>query len=150
MIGNWRWRHQATGLTVVGSSILSRVVGGLRPQPIPIGQTEKQAQPQIGVGGDCAIAAHDLPEFKKKYGPRGVLHCWADRKGGQKIENTGPLTKKRMETCDDEFLAGAKKFIQAAHDAGEPSGSTPRTCTPRTPSPRARAGPASGSPSSTT
>ena len=62
----------------------------------------------------------DFPNFKKKFGPRGVLHCWADGKGGQKIENTGPLTKKRMETCDDEFLAAAKKFIQAAHDAGEP------------------------------
>jgi len=49
-----------------------------------------------------------------------VLHCWADGKGGQKIENTGPLTKKRMETCDEEFMAAAKKFIQAAHDAGEP------------------------------
>lgn len=62
----------------------------------------------------------DFPNFKKKYGPRGVLHCWADGKGGQKIENTGALTKKRMETIDDEFLAGAKKFIKAAHDAGEP------------------------------
>ncbi|HEY6512445.1 MAG TPA: sulfatase-like hydrolase/transferase, partial [Burkholderiaceae bacterium] len=46
--------------------------------------------------------------------------CWADGKGGQKIENTGPLTKKRMETCDDEFMAAAKKFIKAAHKAGEP------------------------------
>ncbi len=62
----------------------------------------------------------DFPEFRKKFGPRGVLHCWADGKGGQKIENTGPLTKKRMETCDDEFLAAAKKFIKAAHKAGEP------------------------------
>ena len=49
-----------------------------------------------------------------------MLHCWADGKGGQKIENTGPLTKKRMETCDDEFLAAAKKFILAAHEADEP------------------------------
>ena len=40
----------------------------------------------------------DFPEFRKKYGPRGVLHCWSDGKGGQKIEDTGPLTKKRMET----------------------------------------------------
>jgi arylsulfatase len=56
----------------------------------------------------------DFPEFKKKYGPRGVLHCWADGKGGQKIENTGPLTKKRMETCDDEFAAAAKEFIKKA------------------------------------
>jgi arylsulfatase len=56
----------------------------------------------------------DFPEFKKKYGPRGVLHCWADGKGGQKIENTGPLTKKRMETVDDEFCAAAKDFIRNA------------------------------------
>ena len=56
----------------------------------------------------------DFPEFKKKYGPRGVMHCWADGKGGQKIENTGPLTKKRMETCDDEFAAAAKDFIKKA------------------------------------
>jgi arylsulfatase A-like enzyme len=56
----------------------------------------------------------DFPDFKKKYGPRGVLHSWADGKGGQKIENTGPLTKKRMETCDTEFLAAAKDFIKKA------------------------------------
>jgi arylsulfatase A-like enzyme len=56
----------------------------------------------------------DFPEFKKKYGPRGVLHCWANGKGGQKIENTGPLTKKRMETCDEEFCAAAKDFIKKA------------------------------------
>src|SRR5262245_48001861 len=43
------------------------------------------------------------PAFRKKYGPRGVLKCKADGKGGQTIENTGPLTKKRMETCDEEF-----------------------------------------------
>src|SRR3974390_2566774 len=38
------------------------------------------------------------PEFKKKFGPRGVLDCVADGKGGQTIKDTGPLTKKRMET----------------------------------------------------
>ena len=54
------------------------------------------------------------PEFRKKYGPRGVLHTWADGKGGQKIENTGPLTKKRMETIDDETVAAAKEFITRA------------------------------------
>jgi len=59
----------------------------------------------------------DFPDFRKNYGPRGVLHCWSDGKGGQKIENTGPLTKKRMETVDTEFLAAAKDFItQAAKD----------------------------------
>jgi arylsulfatase len=64
--------------------------------------------------------AKDFPEFRKKYGPRGVLHCWADGKGGQKIENTGPLTKKRMETCDDEFAAGAKAFIKKAVESDTP------------------------------
>ncbi len=56
----------------------------------------------------------DFPDFKKKFGPRGVLHSWADGKGGQRIENTGPLTKKRMETCDIEFLEAAQKFIRQA------------------------------------
>src|SRR5216684_364828 len=51
------------------------------------------------------------PEFKKKFGPRGVLKCKADGKGGQTIEDTGPLTKKRMETIDDETVAAAKEFI---------------------------------------
>ena len=39
------------------------------------------------------------PEFRKKFGPRGVLHTWANADGTQRIEDTGPLTKKRMETC---------------------------------------------------
>jgi len=60
------------------------------------------------------------PEFLKKYGPRGVLHSWADGKGGQKIENTGPLTKKRMETVDDETVAAATAFIQDSVKAGKP------------------------------
>ncbi len=62
----------------------------------------------------------DFPNFRKNYGPRGVLHCWADGKGGQKIKNTGPLTKKRMETADEEFLAAAKDFIKRAHKDGKP------------------------------
>src|SRR5262245_33837561 len=52
------------------------------------------------------------PEFRKKYGPRGVLHCWANADGTQKIENTGPLTKKRMETCDGEFADAAIDFMK--------------------------------------
>ncbi len=60
------------------------------------------------------------PEFHKKFGPRGVLHCWADGKGGQKIEDTGPLTKKRMETIDDETIAVAKDFIKRQNAAGKP------------------------------
>jgi len=62
----------------------------------------------------------EFPEFRKKFGPRGVLHCWADGKGGQRIEDTGPLTKKRMETVDEEFLAVAKQFITKAHKDGKP------------------------------
>ena len=72
------------------------------------------------------------PKFRETFGPRGVLHCWATDKddateqprwgrvGKQKIEDTGPLTKKRMETCDDEFVAAAKDFIQRQHKAGKP------------------------------
>jgi arylsulfatase len=54
------------------------------------------------------------PEFRKKFGPRGVLHCYADGKGGQKCEDTGPLTTKRMETIDQEIHAAAKGFIDKA------------------------------------
>jgi arylsulfatase A-like enzyme len=62
----------------------------------------------------------EFPEFLKKFGPRGVLHCWANADGTQKIENTGPLTRKRMETCDDEFVAAASAFIKKQHAAGTP------------------------------
>ncbi|HEY4367494.1 MAG TPA: arylsulfatase [Steroidobacteraceae bacterium] len=48
------------------------------------------------------------PAFKKKYGPRGVIHSHA----GGKIEDTGPLNTKRMPTVDEEFLDGAQKFIR--------------------------------------
>ena len=60
------------------------------------------------------------PEFRKKYGPRGVLHSKADGKGGQTIEDTGPLTKKCVETIDDETVAAAKKFITRQAKAGKP------------------------------
>jgi arylsulfatase len=62
----------------------------------------------------------DFPNFRKNFGPRGVLHCWADGKGGQKIEDTGPLTKKRMETIDDETETAARDFIERAHKEGKP------------------------------
>jgi arylsulfatase len=62
----------------------------------------------------------DYPNFRKKFGPRGVLHCWANPDGTQKIENTGPLTKKRMETIDDEIIAGAVDWIKRQHKAGKP------------------------------
>ena len=48
-----------------------------------------------------------------------MLHCWADGKGGQKIEDTGPLTKKRMETIDDEVTEHALAFIDKVHKDGQ-------------------------------
>jgi arylsulfatase A-like enzyme len=46
--------------------------------------------------------AADFSQFKERFGPRGVLRSWANEDGTQRIEDTGPLTKKRMETIDDE------------------------------------------------
>src|SRR6476646_7216955 len=74
----------------------------------------------------------DFPDFKKRFGPRGVLRSWATDKddptedprwgrvGKQKIEDTGPLTTKRMETCDDDFVAAASDFIKRQKKAGKP------------------------------
>lgn len=56
------------------------------------------------------------PEFRKKFGPRGVIHSFANGK----IVDTGPLTKKRMETIDDESIAGAIDFIKKQNKAGKP------------------------------
>jgi arylsulfatase len=56
------------------------------------------------------------PAFHKEFGPRGVLHSYADGK----IEDTGPMTRKRMETADDEFTDAAIAFIERAHKAGKP------------------------------
>jgi arylsulfatase len=77
-------------------------------------------------------SAKDFPEFRAKLGPRGVLHCYATDKddptehprwgrvGKQRIEDTGPLTRKRMETCDDEFAAAAKHYIKRQSADGNP------------------------------
>jgi arylsulfatase len=76
--------------------------------------------------------AKDFPNFKPNFGPRGVVHSWATDKddptveprwgkvGKQKIEDTGPLNAKRMETCDDEFVAAATDFIKRQEKAGKP------------------------------
>ncbi len=58
--------------------------------------------------------------FLETYGPRGVLKCKADGKGGQTIQDTGPLTRKRMETIDEETLAAAKEYVTRQHMAGKP------------------------------
>lgn len=55
------------------------------------------------------------PEFRKRFGPRGVIHSTADGK----IEDTGPLTKKRMETIDDETCTKAIDFIDRQHKANK-------------------------------
>jgi arylsulfatase len=72
------------------------------------------------------------PEYLKKFGPRGVLRCVATnvddptvdprfgKVGKQRIEDTGPLTKKRMETIDDETSAAAIDFMKRQHTAGKP------------------------------
>jgi arylsulfatase A-like enzyme len=70
--------------------------------------------------------------FHQNFGPRGVLHCFASDKddptddprfgkvGKQKCEDTGPLTRKRMETIDDEVTAGAITFMDKAVKADKP------------------------------
>ncbi|MCW4030519.1 MAG: arylsulfatase [Candidatus Bathyarchaeota archaeon] len=55
-------------------------------------------------------------EFRKKFGPRGVLHSFA----GGKIDDTGPLNKKRMETIDDEITENALRFIEDTKKSGKP------------------------------
>ncbi len=60
------------------------------------------------------------PEFRKKFGPRGVIHSWAMPDGTQKIEDTGPLDKKRMETVDDDTSDRAIAFIREQQAAGKP------------------------------
>ncbi|GLT13698.1 arylsulfatase [Vibrio algivorus] len=56
------------------------------------------------------------PEFRKNYGPRGVIHSYADGK----IEDTGPMTRKRMEHADEEFLEGTINFMEKAVKADKP------------------------------
>ena len=60
------------------------------------------------------------PEFRKKYGPRGVLHSWSDGRAAQKIEDTGPLTRERMPTIDQEIYAAEQKFVDKAVNDGKP------------------------------
>ena len=74
----------------------------------------------------------DFPEFHARFKPRGVMHSYATdvddptvdprfgRIGKQKIEDTGPLTKKRMETVDAEMLPYAKDFIRRSVDNDQP------------------------------
>jgi len=58
----------------------------------------------------------DNPEFHERYAPRGVLHSYADGR----VEDTGPMTRERMETADTEFIDAAIDFMESANAAGEP------------------------------
>jgi arylsulfatase A-like enzyme len=60
------------------------------------------------------------PELKKRFGTRGVIRSFANPDGTQKIESTGPLTKKRMETVDEEFARAAIEFMRRAKKADKP------------------------------
>ena len=64
--------------------------------------------------GDMVLA--DGQTFHQAFGPRGVIHSYADGR----IEDTGPLTKKRMETIDGEVMDLATDFIRRADDADQP------------------------------
>jgi arylsulfatase A-like enzyme len=57
----------------------------------------------------------EFPEFRKRFGPRGVIRAWADGDGTQRIEDTGPLTRERMKTCDEEFRDAAIDFMRRQH-----------------------------------
>ena len=100
------------------------------------------------------------PEFKLRFGPRGVLQMHRDHRrdpgedprfgkwGKQRCEDTGPLTKKRMETVDEEFLKATLDFIDRANKdkSRSSSGSTRPACTSGPTSSRSpRARPASAS-----
>jgi arylsulfatase A-like enzyme len=62
----------------------------------------------------------DFPNFRERYGPRGVVHSFAMPDGTQKIEDTGPLTRKRMETIDDDIAQRAVEFMGKQVKAGKP------------------------------
>jgi arylsulfatase len=68
--------------------------------------------------GDMKLA--NGKTFREHFGPRGVIKSKALPDGTQEIEDTGPLTKKRMETIDEETLAAAKDFIKRKNESGEP------------------------------
>jgi arylsulfatase A-like enzyme len=68
--------------------------------------------------GDLVLP--DGQTFREKFGPRGVIHSWANGDGTQRIVDTGPLTKKRMETVDDETSDRAIAWIREQHAAKKP------------------------------
>jgi arylsulfatase A-like enzyme len=64
--------------------------------------------------------ASDYPNFKKNFGPRGVLDCKAKPDGTQSIVDTGSLGKERMRTIDDEVFAKTEDFVERQVKADVP------------------------------
>jgi len=62
----------------------------------------------------------EFPHFRERFGPRGVIHSWANPDGTQRVEDTGPLTKERMVNVDEEFRDAAVDFIKRQHSAETP------------------------------
>ena len=112
-----------------------------RPERVPadgarLRRVLRQPLPPQRRGGAGARRTTRRPttsrDFRERFGPRGVLHCWATdedddteeprwgRVGKQRIEDTGPLTTKRMETIDDEVVEHAVDFIDRQHAADTP------------------------------
>ena len=60
------------------------------------------------------------PELKKRFGTRGVIHTWANPDGTQRIESTGPLTIKRMETIDEEVTKASLDYLDKRKADGKP------------------------------
>ena len=140
-----------TSATRTNSCRRSRLRRVLR-QPLP---------PERGGGAGVTRlpVAKDFPDFRSSRSARrppllGTTRSEEAESAGQAaIEDTGPLTKKRMETVDDEIVGAATEFIARQHQAEShsSSGSTRPTCTSgRTPSRRASVSPGVGSPSTTT
>src|SRR5215212_6432426 len=93
-----------------------------------LGDLNPEEEPEM----DNYPSKKEFPQCFETFGPRGVIHSWATdtddptemprwgKVGKQKIEDTGPLTKQRMETCDDDFVAAATDFIKRQNEAGTP------------------------------
>ena len=62
----------------------------------------------------------EFPNFRKNFAPRGVIYSFATADGKQKIEDTGPLTRKRMETIDDDVAARVVEFLEKQVKANKP------------------------------
>src|SRR5262245_13298246 len=85
-----------------------------------------------GVPDELDYPGQKNPEYRKQFGPRGVLHAWATdtddpttdpkfgKVGKQKIEDSGPVTRKRMETIDVEVLGETLKWMDKVGKSGKP------------------------------